>query len=248
MISMAIRPESCRAFVDRLTDAYSTSLANVPQKWVISSRLCDKVEDSSFVPFYGYTSVYMLNDIEREKCLAVQNRIMSRHGNLFVQLPPATFHLTAHEFCNEYTVSAKASEIDAAEMSIEDKIRVMFHSINERWTGTEIRLRALGPSCGTDALSIKFVPEGTKDSNILQTIFAESEDIWPVGTQYTPHVSLGYFRTKLFSGEEIVSLYRDLNDIAASTDFTITLRTDDLVYQRHFDMQDFRKILSVGEA
>ncbi len=248
MISMAIRPESCRAFVDRLTDAYSTSLANVPQKWVISSRLCDKVEDSSFVPFYGYTSVYKLNDTEREKCIAVQDRIMGRHGNLFVPLPPQTFHLTAHEFCNEYTVSSVASEIDAAEQGIEDRIREMFHSIKERWEGAEIHLRALGPSCGSDALSIKFVPEGARDSSILQTIFAESEDIWPVGTQYTPHVSLGYFRTRLFSGEEIVSLYKDLNDISASTDFTITLKADDLVYQRHFDMQDFRKILSVGEA
>ena len=144
-------------------------------------------------------------------------------------------------------MSSSAAEIDAEEETIEKRIEDLFHKLHDSGR-KDVSLIALGPSTsGSDVVSIKFVPKDDEDARILQDIFSESEDIWPVGRPYTPHVSLGYFKTEEFPQDAVESLYREIKALAEETDFTISFSVDDLVYQRHFDMQDFRKIFSVAE-
>ena len=219
MMKTMIMEEEFGSFLNRIETTFGKNIDSIPAKWIISDGLRDKVmDDGHFSPFYGYTSVYRLSE-------------------------------EAHEFCNEYTVSHSPAEIDEEERRIEDKIRNLFSLLHREYGGRIIRLRALGPSTnGNDVVSIKFIPLTASDSSILQHIFSESEKIWPVGRYYTPHVSLGYFRTEQFSRESVTALYDDIRKEAEKTDFTISFSVDDLVYQRHYDMQDFRKIFSVSEV
>ncbi len=242
------RKEDCREFSSRIYASFRKNIETVPEHWKISEGLRDKVSPAGcFAPFYGYTSVYRLSADDAAKCRIVQDKLLSCHGPMFVPLPERTFHLTAHEFCNEYTVSSSPSEIDEKEKTIENRIENLFHRLH-RSERKGVSLIALGPSTsGSDVVSIKFVPKTDDDAEILQDIFSESEEIWPVGRFYTPHVSLGYFKTEEFAQDAVESLYKDIRELAEQTDFTISFSVDDLVYQRHFDMQDFRKIFSVKE-
>ena len=242
------RKEDCREFAERIKASFRKNIETVPERWTISEGLRDKVSpDGRFAPFYGYTSVYRLSEKDASRCRAIQDKLLDSHGPMFVPLPEHTFHLTAHEFCNEYTVSSSAAEIDAEEETIEKRIEDLFHKLHDSGR-KDVSLIALGPSTsGSDVVSIKFVPKDDEDARILQDIFSESEDIWPVGRPYTPHVSLGYFKTEEFPQDAVESLYREIKALAEETDFTISFSVDDLVYQRHFDMQDFRKIFSVAE-
>ena len=250
MMKTMIMEEEFGSFLNRIETTFGKNIDSIPAKWIISDGLRDKVmDDGHFSPFYGYTSVYRLSEEDAAKCSAIQRALFSSHISMFVPLPISTFHLTAHEFCNEYTVSHSPAEIDEEERRIEDKIRNLFSLLHREYGGRIIRLKALGPSTnGNDVVSIKFVPLTASDSSILQHIFSESEKIWPVGRYYTPHVSLGYFRTEQFSRESVTALYDDIRKEAEKTDFTISFSVDDLVYQRHYDMQDFRKIFSVSEV
>lgn len=245
-----IKIEDFSTFSKRIEDDFKKDTSITSGEWTISSRLRDKVTQAgSFAPFYGYTSVYMLSDEDRAKCQEIQDEIIGKHGNMLIQLPESTFHLTAHEFCNEYTVSHDRCDIDQREDEIDGSIRDLFHSLHEQYGNQDITLNALGPSThGSDAISIKFVPATCGDSDILQTIFHDSENIWQVGKAYTPHVSLAYFRTEQFPENDVELLYEDIREIVRKTAFSITFSADDLVYQRHYDMKDFRKILSVSEA
>lgn len=236
-------------FIDRVCSAFSDQVWNVPKKWNISIPLRDKVsEDGHFLPFYGYTSVFKLSDGDRKICRSIQEELFAKNREMFVPLPPETFHVTAHEYANVYTVSKDTAAIDAANAKVMPGIIRFFHDLNGRYRDTVITLKALGPSTnGSDVVSIKFIPEKKEDCDLLEYIFDEAERIWPVGRKYTPHVSLGYFKLVDFSKEKIDSLYSDIQKISKSIDFKVNFSVGDLVFQRHFDMQDFRGLFTVSD-
>ena len=221
----------------------------VPQEWKISVPLRDKVsEDSKYLPFYGYTSVFHLAKEDQEKCGVILNKVMAISGEMLIPLPSSSFHITAHEFANEYTVGKDMKKIDEANCTVIEKIASLFHFLNEKYGERSITLRALGPSTsGSDVVSIKFIPNTAKDEEILSEIFENSEKVWPVGRKYTPHVSLGYFKLNNYGKNTIDSLYANLRRISRDLDFKVSFSVGDLVFQRHFSMEDFRDLFSVSD-
>lgn len=221
----------------------------VPASWSISTPLRDKVsEDASYLPFYGYTSVFHLAEEDQKKCGEILDKVMAVSGDMLIPLPSSSFHITAHEFANEYTVSKNYGEIDEANGKVLEKIAELFHSLDEKYGDRKVSLRALGPTTsGSDVVSIKFLPETEEDESILSEIFERSEAVWPVGRKYMPHVSLGYFKLENFPKKDIDDLYRNLEDISRSLDMKVSFSVGDLVYQRHFSMEDFRDLYSVSD-
>lgn len=221
----------------------------VPAVWSISTPLKDKVsEDDSYLPFYGYTSVFQLTKEDQKKCGEILERVMAVSGDMLIPLPYTSFHITAHEFANEYTVSKDYSEIDEANGKVLENIGELFHSLEEKYGDKKVSLRVLGPSTsGSDVVSIKFLPDMEEDEAILSEIFERSEAIWPVRRTYMPHVSLGYFKMKNFEKNAIDDLYQNLKNISNSLDMKVSFSIGDLVYQRHFSMEDFRDLYSVAD-
>lgn len=236
-------------FIDRVSSAFSSQIWNVPKKWNISAPLRDKVSSNGdFLPFYGYTSVFRLSKEDRNICRSIQERLFEKNGDMFVVLPCETFHVTAHEYANVYTVSKSMDEIDEENNKVMPLIRSFFCDLYDRYRDTRITLKALGPSSnGSDVVSIKFIPDSKDDCALLEYIFDKSEQIWPVGKKYTPHVSLGYFKLQEFSRTQIDSLYSDMQLISKTIDYKVSFSVGDLVFQRHFDMKDFRGLFTVSD-
>lgn len=232
-----------------IIEKFQRQQTNVPETWTISAPLRDKVsEDATYLPFYGYTSVFHLAKDDQKKCSEILDKVIAVSGDMLIPLPTTSFHITAHEFANEYTVSKNYSEIDQANGKVLENIAELFHSLEEKYGDRKISLRALGPTTsGSDVVSIKFCPETEEDEAILSEIFERSEAVWPVGRKYMPHVSLGYFKLENFPKKAIDELYKNLKSISNSLDMKVTFSVGDLVYQRHLSMEDFRDLYSVSD-
>lgn len=234
---------------DYIIDKFNKQIETVPESWIISDGLRDKVsEKATYRPFYGYTSVFHLSEDEQKECSSILDKVLASSSDMLIPLPVSSFHITAHEFANEYTVSNRRDEIDKSNYEVLESIGALFHELNEEYDGRKISMRALGPSTsGSDVVSIKFIPSTKDDEAILETVFNKSEDIWPIGRKYMPHVSLGYFRTEVFAQDKVIALYDNLKAIRTNLDLHVTFSVRDLVYQRHFSMEDFRDLFSVAD-
>lgn len=236
-------------FVNRVESKFQRDINKIPNPWVISRGLEDKVtKDNNYKDFYGYTSVFKLSEEDKEKCLDIQSKILRQDGGMLIPLPPKTFHLTAHEYANVYSVGNSKDRIEEENDKVIAGIRKLFHSLNRELGDEKITLRALGPSTsGSDVVSIKFAPVLENDAKLLLYIFDKSEEIWPVGREYNPHVSMGYFKLCNFEKSSVEELYKNVKEISKNMDFTISFSVKDLVFQRHFSMEDFHVLFAVGD-
>lgn len=239
-----------KEFISKIKDEFDKNINNVPVEWKVSKKLEDKITKyGTMNEFYGSTSVIKLNEEDRNKCIKLRDDLYKNNDDLLVRLHSKTFHLTIHAFCNVYNVSKDKHEIKRKMDSIEEDIKEMFKQINKEYGNETIRLKVLGPSTnGSDVVSIKFIPDSEKDFAILYNLFERCESIFPLNKPYTPHVSLGYFKLKKYTTNDIQRLYSDIKRISDYSNFYIELPVGDLVYQHHYHMNDFRDVFKVRDC
>lgn len=229
-----------QTFVKTLVANYESDMNSKPKNWRVSESLGKKVTpDGQLKHFYGATTVIGLNEQDIETCGLIQERLISEVPHMLIPLNKDTFHVTVHALSNEYTVPE--GEIQTEINRLEDKVAEEFTAIEQAYGGQVIRLRSLGPSTnGNDVVSIKFLPSTEKDFEVLYDLFTRFERIYPLERPYIPHVSLGYFKLETYNPSDVDKLYQSLEDLAALSDFEVTMDVNKLVYQIHHDMNDFR--------
>ncbi|GAA0180921.1 hypothetical protein SH2C18_35330 [Clostridium sediminicola] len=239
-----------KEFVSRVKEEFNNNIKSIPSEWKVSKKLADKItEDGSMNDFYGSTSVIKLSEEDRNKCIALRDELYKNNNDMLVRLHSKTFHLTIHAFCNVYNVSKDKKEIKRKMDSIEGDIKELFAQFNREYGKKTIRLKVLGPSTsGSDVVSIKFIPDSEKDHNILYDLFNRCEKLFPLNKPFTPHVSLGYFKLKKYTKDEIQRLYYDIKKVSDNSGFYIELPVGDLAYQHHYHMNDFRDVFMVKDC
>jgi 2'-5' RNA ligase len=236
-------------YKEMLLSNFAANFNNQPSEWVISERLSGKITaDGGLNDFYGATTVIHLSDEAKSLCRNLQTQLFEHNPDMFVALDPDTFHLTIHALCNVYSVSPDIDEITTALDNQEPMVRAEFKQIAEAYPNTSIQMKALGTSTnGKDVVSIKFVPASGDDFNVLMDLFQRIENIHPLGERFIPHVSLGYFKLKHYTADEINRLYTCLVRLNEQSDFEIKLDVRQLVYQIHTNMNHFTDRFGVGD-
>lgn len=236
-------------FLQQLRDSFAAEMSNKPKQWVISDRLHQKItEDGRMKPFFGATSVIHLSERDIASCNHVQEALFRKHPDMFVQIDQKTFHVTVHAFSNPYTVSHEISAIRQDIEKVRDIIENEFRKLAGMYHDRTIRMKALGAStAGKDVVSLKFEPSNEEDHLILIDLFQRFEAIYPLGSAYIPHVSLGYFKLVAYSVQEIDALYETLTEINAGLNMEIELELNQLAFQIHYDMNDFRDQFMLGD-
>ena len=126
--------------IKRVKDNFTKQINTVPDKWNISEPLRDKVsEDSKYLPFYGYTSVFKLDRKEIDACSLIQKEVMDVADEMLIPLPASTFHVTAHEYANVYTVGDDEKKIDEANEKVISEIKEYFHNLNTLYGNKKIK-------------------------------------------------------------------------------------------------------------
>lgn len=231
-------------YVKEVEEKYREESNFYPETWTISRKIEKKIgKDGSFLPFYGFTTVFRLGTEDWRKCCDLAELITSKVGDLLTILPEPTYHITLHTLWNDNNTDGGREAVAERMSDDRGKVEKAFREIKDKYGDKTIRMRALGVSSDcSDVVSIKFVPAEEEDYNLVMTLFGYIEDICTLGKPYLPHISLGYFKAKAYSKEELERLFSAIRENAEGHSFTVDMRVADLVYETHEAMSGYTVI------
>lgn len=219
-----------------------------PAVWNVSEGLSAKITpDGRMNAFFGATTVIPLGERDREKYRLLQEELFAAIPGMLVPIELSTFHVTVHALANVYSAGPDPADVRRNIAAYEDVVREAFAAIGADYAGEVVRLRTLGVSTNSrDVVSVKLVPSAERDYRVLTDLFDRLETVYPLRKPYVPHVSLGYFQLRVYGPDEIGRLYDTLERLNGRPQPNIELSVDDLAYQYHEHMNDFRNVFTVG--
>ncbi|MGN0840686.1 MAG: hypothetical protein ACI4NB_07640 [Candidatus Ornithospirochaeta sp.] len=228
-------------YVEMVEKKYKEESNFYPDTWTVSQKIKKKIgKDGSFLPFYGFTTVFRLDDEDWKKCCNLADIVTGRVGDLLTILPKSTYHITLHTLWNDNNTDGGRKSVAEKMARDEDKLRNTFSEIMEKYGERAISMRALGISSDcSDVVSIKFVPDREEDYALIMTLFGYIEDICTLNKLYLPHISLGYFKAKEYTKGELERLFSAIRENAVGHSFTINMKVSNLVYETHEAMSGY---------
>ena len=226
---------------DGLFGKFEEDIKRVPEKWQVAGNLVRKVSKDGFLqPFYGYTSIFDLNDSDCAKCRERYDSFMEKAGELVIPLPASSFHLTLHTFWNQNN-SGSVEEVDRRMAVSTPEIIETMEVVRNECSEDIIRMVSPGISTTwTDVVSMKFIPYSQHDYDILSSLFERMERICPLGQPYVPHISFSYFKVKEYSKEEIERIADAIKSTNARYgEACVTLNINSLRFCVHSDMTGY---------
>ena len=214
-----------------LEDYISHSLPE-QSEFETNPNLLKKVSrDGSFLPFYGNTVVFLLEDQTKEILSALQAQLYMAAGEMLSQpLHPDTFHMTLHDLVNGTEPTA-----DLCRKMEETKQQTEF--LLASWRAQFLlRMKATWLfNMVNTSIVLGLAPADEETAFHLDALYTAMESIVPLEYGLTPHITIAYFRPGRYSPEQLQSLRNALCPI----DLELELRMDRLVYQMFTDMNHY---------
>lgn len=214
-----------------LEDYISHSLPEQGE-FLTNPNLLKKVnQEGEFLPFYGNTVVFLLEDKIKEVLAELQSQLYESSGWMLCQpLSPDTFHMTLHDLVNGT-----------------DKTADLCRKMEETKKQTEaflVQWRDLPPlqmkatwlfNMVNTSIVLGLAPADEKTASHLDALYTALEAIVPLGYGLTPHITMAYFRPGRYSLEQLQSLRNTL----CAIDLELELDAGRLVYQSFTDMNHY---------
>lgn len=200
------------------------------------TNLLQKVDPQGhYLPFYGNTLVFLLDDTLRAALAAIQQHLYEAAPQMFAQpIDSATLHLTLHDLVN--------GNADTPELRRRmQQVRLDAAPFVNRWrTDAPLRLRGTWLFNMVNTSIVLGLEPLDKMSNIrLDAMYACLEGIVPLGYDLTPHITLAYFRPGAYDAAAL----EKLRPVLRPVQLEVTLSMDRLVFQEFTDMNHYVTIL-----
>lgn len=195
-------------------------------------NLRKKVDDTGhFLPFYGNTTVFLLDDAARRALQDIQRELYTHAGWMLSQpLNASTFHMTLHDLVN---APIRDQELENRMSEAEQKARPMLASWKHR---PPLRMRTTWLfNMVNTSIVLGLKPADEESWNRLDAIYMELEKVVPLGYGLTPHITMAYFRSGTYSQDEVNCLRYVLRPVGLE----IELKMDRLVSQCFWDMNHY---------
>ena len=188
-------------------------------------------EQGQFLPFYGNTTVFLLNDDVKAKLQVLQEELYQKAGWMLSQkLDPATFHMTLHDLAN-------APELDTALVQRMADAEWKAKALLEQWKGQpplKMRTTFLFNMVST-SIVLGLAPADEDSWNRLNSMYETMESAVHLGYGLTPHVTMAYYRPEIYSQDALWGLRNALHAV----EMDVELKMEDLVYQTFTDMNHY---------
>ena len=215
-----------------LEDYISHSLPE-QSEFETNPNLLKKVSrDGSFLPFYGNTVVFLLEDRTKEILSALQSQLYMEAGEMLSQpLHPDTFHMTLHDLVNGTEPTA-----DLCRKMEETKQQTEF--LLASWRAQSLlRMKATWLfNMVNTSIVLGLAPADEETAFHLDALYTAMESIVPLEYGLTPHITMAYFRPGRYSPEQLQPLRNALCPI----ELELELRMDRLVHQTFTDMNHYQ--------
>lgn len=230
--------ESLGEFRGRLESFQSDSFRAIQTGFVTNSRLCRKVDEAgNFIPFYGDTIVYELDNDVLQILAELQNHLYTTAPECFAMpFRRSGFHLTLHELVSGNVPEKLKVQLDDNRA----KVRNIFRDFCEE-EKEPIRMKS---TClynmANTSLVLGFITESEQEYKRLLDLYDKFEVVCPLAHLYVPHITLAYFRPGYFSGEKVRKLTK-LAEVLSKKSIEIILDFNRLKYVMFDNMNHFSK-------
>lgn len=197
-------------------------------------NLCKKVSRTgAFLPFYGNTIVFDLNDTAKVHLQKVQEELYCAAGWMLSQkLDPSTFHMTLHDLVNAPEMS---DDLKTKMKKAENQAK----PILEQWQGQ--RPLVLNATWLFNMVNTSIVlglrPADEDSWRRLDEMYLTLESVVPLGYALTPHITMAYFKPGTYSQYDLNCLRKALHPV----EMELELSMDNLEHQTFVHMNAYNK-------
>ena len=220
---------------------YQSISMNYDGCFCTNNSLDDKVDAlGKFKQFIGNTTLFTLdlNNVKtkmvRKKLKYMQEILYSKCQDLFAErLNENTFHMTLHDLISGRPENVVDNEI----CLIGEKAKIFIE--NECKKSWIIRLKTI---CVFNMVNASVVlglePCSDLDCYRLMALYERLEEIFPVGYQMTPHITLAYYKPGIYQENDIKKL-KEAFDCLLKETFIIEFTSENLTCQNFCDMNHY---------
>lgn len=183
------------------------------------------------LPYFGNTTVFLLDDGTREKLKALQQRLHEAVGEMLSEpLAPETFHMTLHDLVNaDRWTEELAAQVERTEEEAKGMIRQWRRFPNLKMRGTWMF------NMVSTSIVLGLEPADEESYHQLDWMYGQLEEIVPLGYALTPHITLAYFCPGTYSQKQLDRLRGVLGPVSLEME----LKMENLVYQTFRDMNHY---------
>ena len=195
-------------------------------------NLLKKVDwDGNFLPFYGNTVVFLLDDGVKEDLKMLQGQLYDAAGGMLSQpLSPNTFHMTLHDLVNG---AEKTPDLCQRMEEAEQKAK----ALQAQWANMPpLRMKSTWLfNMVNTSIVLGLAPTDQETALHLDAMYTALESVVPLGYGLTPHITMAYFRPGSYSAAQL----QVLRNVLCPIELELQLDLSKLVYQRFSDMNHY---------
>ena len=210
-----------------LKDHISNSLPK--ERFATNPNLPQKVDEKgNFLPFRGNTTVFLLEDREKEQLAALRDELYAAVPEMLAApLKTETFHMTLHDLLNG-AAATEGNMVRAAE-----ETRGVFAAFPRKGT---IQMRGTWTfNMVNTSIVLGLEPVTEQGAERLSAMYRSLEPVVSLGYALTPHITLAYFRPGEYGADPLAKLRQVLKPAPVS----VTLDMGNLVLQNFEDMNHY---------
>lgn len=234
--------ESYQEFLNRIDSFEKAEMDLGDHDFNGSAGLYQKVDaDNHFLPFYGDTVVFNLDDLTKEKLAGIADRLYAAAGECFCdRLAPDTFHMTLHDLSNSPVLEHIAADVFRNELCVVRKAKQV--------SSLKIRMKSKFIfNMVHTSLVLGLYPADEAHYHQLMRLYELFDDVKHLDYPLTPHITLGYYSIHGFGPESARRLERVVKELNENA-MEIELDTQELFYQKFTSMNDYINIIRLAET
>ena len=188
-------------------------------------------EQGNFLPFYGNTVVFDLDEATKTALLSLQEELYRKAGWMLAQkLDSETFHMTLHDLVN-------APELTDALRYRMQEAEVKAKPILESWKEQQpLRMKATWLfNMVNTSIVLGLAPADERTWCSLDEMYTELDSVVHLGYALTPHITMAYFKPGTYTQYDLSYLRQALNPV----ELAVELRMEKLHYQVFQDMNHY---------
>lgn len=234
--------ENYTQFLNRINSIKKLNFLIKDDSVITKESIFSKVNDQNkFRKFYGDTTVFDLNNNEKEKISDIIIQLYNNASECFCERRIIdTLHMTMHDL----TSSNFKSEI-------EDEVKNNFVKLKSVLKETPILEQKIKMKTNFITnfehvnLALVLCPINEDEYNKLMNIRSIIDKVKKLKYAFTPHVTLAYFNYNGFQVRELKKLLKIVEELNKKEDFEVELDTRKLIYQTFSDMNTYKNVYNL---
>lgn len=197
-------------------------------------NLRQKVQGKTLLPFFGNTTVFLLEDDTRQQLSALQEELYQKAGWMLAdKLKEETFHMTLHDLVNGPELTA---DLQRQMQEAEQKAKALLAGWRDQ---SPLQMEATWMfNMVNTSIVLGLAPVDDDSRKRLDAMYTALHEVVPLNHGLTPHITMAYYRPDTYTAYDLKCLKKALRPVKLN----ITLQMKDLVFQNFTDMNSYQTI------